>query len=71
MLANGKSLLPLSNQKLPSFSLAPNELVSAVVNLSNLSSIASQLLTSKKLAIQTLYDSTSLLGFPKLDHQII
>ena len=49
MLANGKSLWPLSNQKLPSFSLPPNEFVSAVVDLSNLTSIANQLLTSKKL----------------------
>ena len=47
MLANGKSLWPSSNQKLPSFSLAPNELVYAIEDLSKLTSIASQRLISE------------------------
>ena len=57
-----------SNQKLPSFPHPPNELVSAVVELSNLTSIASQVLTSERLTLGILYDSSSEPEFPKLDY---
>ena len=53
------------------FLLASNELASAVVNLSNLPSIVSQLLTSKGLTPQTLYDWMLTLEFPKLDYLFI
>ena len=53
------------------FSLAANELASAVVNLSNLPSIVSQLLTSKGLTPQTVYDWMSTLEFPILDFLFI
>ena len=56
--------LTFVQSKAAKFSLAHNALVSAVEDLSNLTSIASQRLTSEELTIQTLYDSTPLLGFP-------
>ena len=53
------------------FSHAPNEILSAVVDLSSLRCITSQLLTSEGLTLQTLYYSTSELGIPKIDSQFI
>ena len=53
------------------FSHAPNELISATVDLSNLTSTASQLPTSKGLTPTTLHYSMSVLGIPKLDYQFI
>ena len=57
VLANRKPLWPSSNQKLPSFSHAPYELVSAVVDLSNMTSIASQQLTSEGLTLNLFYSN--------------
>ena len=71
VLANEKPLSPSSNQKLPSFSHAPNELFSTIEDLSSLTSSASQLLTSKGLTFKILYYSMSVLGIPKLDYQFI
>ena len=53
------------------FSHAPNELISATVDYSNLTSTASQLPTSKGLTPPTLHDSMSVLGIPKEDYQFI
>ena len=49
----------------------PNEVVSAVVDLSNHFTIVSQLLTFEGLTLQILYDSTSALGIPKLKYHFI
>ena len=71
VLANEKPLWPLSIQKLPSILHAPNELISAVVDLSNLTRTASQLLTAEGLEFRTLYHSTSVLEISKLEYKFI